>query len=172
MKKSLVIIAVGFLCFAAFGQNPAAGVTNLTDIISQIDESATNMFSPSEVEIRLGGVYVQAQNKAATLIAAEYWLKNNIGFGGEVISLSTKTAAVFPYVGYRKIFGNTAGVVFVGGGYDYDANSGFGVGGLRLEHRMNKHVGVWASVSYEIQFNSGKNNDRGIISGAGLSYAF
>ena len=170
LSMGLVALATAGFCFNSQAQDPiAAGISN---IVGQIDES-TNLFATGEIEVRLGGVYVQAQDKAATLIAAEYWglIKSqpNLGFGAELISLSTETAAVFPYVAYRKVLGNTSGCVFVGGGYDYDADSGFGVAGLRLEHRTSKHVGIWASVSYEIQ---GKGGDRGIIFGAGISYAF
>lgn len=176
MKKLLVMLGI-LTALALPMKAQVPGIPGITNILGGIDESATNIFSPQELELRLGGVYSQKDGAAAILVAGEYWgifkKAPNFGIGAELISLSSDTAAAFPYVGYRKTFGNVAGVLFAGGGYDFDHETGMGVVGLRVERWSSRHLGIFASVSYEIQFeNNSKENDRGLIAGGGICYKF
>lgn len=144
---------------------------DISNIVASIDES-TNLFSPAEVEVRLGGVYSQQTGDAGTLIAIEKWdlFVPNLGIGLESISSAQKQAAEFIYVGYRKVLGNTAGSLFLGMGYDELNKAPMAVVGGRLEHRFNKHLGGWTSVGYGVETKS--SNDRGMVVGAGVSYSF
>jgi hypothetical protein len=147
------------------------GIPGITGILGTINETATNLFGAGEIELRLGGVYVQTTGEGGTLIAAEKWdiFKDGVGIGGETIQSGQNNAAEFMYVAYRKLIGNTAGIGFLGGGYDAINKHAMGVVGLRVERRTNKHLGIWASVSYGIEPKGA--NSRGMVVGGGISYA-
>lgn len=173
MKKLLIAVGIVGLLLTAKGQTQTnTGVTGVTGIIGGIDETATNIFAPGEIEIRLGGVYVQKTGEGGTLLALEKWdvFTPNLGVGVEAVSSGQDQAAEFAYLGYRKLLGNTAGLIFVGAGYEELDKQPLGVVGLRVEHRSTKHLFTWASVSYGIEPN--QKNSRGMIAGGGLGWAF
>lgn len=165
--------------FNAKAQAPAAGppvgidgVGNaISGIVSKIDESV-NLFTPYEVEFRIGAAYVQKSGEAGTVLAIEKWdvLAPNLGFGIEAVQSGQDAAAEFGYVAYRKVLGNVAGSLFVGGGYSEIDKRPMGVVGARLEYRTSKHLGIWTSVGEGIEFNS--SNRRGLVTGAGITYSF
>jgi len=183
MKKLLVILVLAFVASAqaqvivtnlsALGNVPMLIVTgnDISNIVAGIDES-TNLFTPKEIEVRIGGVYSQKTGDAGVLIAAEKWdlFTPNLGVGIESVQSGQDQAAEFAYVSYRKLLGNTSGALFLGGGYDELNKKMMGVVGLRLEHRFSKHVGAWTSIGYGLEAHS--TNGRGMLTGAGVSYAF
>lgn len=170
MKKLLTTIAASVLLLGAYAQTP--GLPGVTNIIGTINETATNLFSPGEIEVRLGGVYVQKTGEGGTLLAFEKWdvLTPNLGFGAETVLSGQDQAAEFGYIGYRKLLGDTAGIAFLGAGYNELDKEPLGVVGLRVERRTSKHLGIWASVSYGIEPK--QTNSRGMIAGGGVSYSF
>ncbi len=171
MKKLITIAALALTAFLSNAQVPPPVDPGISNIVGTIDESV-NLFNASEVEFRLGGVYDQQTGEAGTLLAVEKWdvFVPNLGFGAETITSNGKQAAEFAYVSYRKLLGNTAGSLFLGGGYDDLNAEAMGVVGARLERRLNKHMGAWTSVSYAIEPHA--SNSRGMVIGAGVSYAF
>lgn len=174
MKKLHAVIIIGLLALAGSvkAQDVVPGLGGVTNIIGSIDETATNMFGSGEIELRLGGVYVQETGEGGTLIAIEKWDIGtpNLCIGAETIQSGQRNAAEFVYVGYRKLLGNTAGIAFLGGGYDAINKAPLGVVGLRVERRTSKHLAVWASISYGLETKA--TNSRGMIAGGGISYAF
>ena len=179
MKKLLSVLSVtSCLLLAATAQAqltplPSFG-TEVSNIVSKIDTSV-NLFTPKEVEFRLGACYVQKTGEAGTVLAVEKWgilstNINNFGIGAESITSGSDQAAEFAYVAYRKCLGNVAGIAFLGGGYADIDKSPLGVLGARLEYRTTAHIGTWASASYGLTTRT--ENKRGLLIAGGLSYAF
>src|ERR1051326_4900430 len=129
MKKLIMILSSLLIVGAAIAQplafppgSPAVNsntpTANIQSIIANIDES-TNLFALQEIEVRVGAVYSQKTGEFGELLAIEKWdlgIKN-LGLGAEVITSANEQAAEFLYLGYRKVLGNVAGSLYVGGGY-------------------------------------------------------
>lgn len=145
---------------------------SISNAVANINTNGT-FFTPGEVELRLGAVYSQKTGEAGTLVAVEKWDVfgvNGLGIGAEGITSGQDQAAEFAYLAYRKTYGNIAGVMFLGGGYEELDHSPLGVIGGRVEWRPSAHVGTWVSAGYGMEPK--QQNARGMIIGGGVSYAF
>lgn len=155
---------------------PPTGIVDLGNqagaILAAADQSS-NLYQPDELEFATGAVWQQNNNEAGALFRVTKWdvFRPGIGIGGEVIeNSSTKgTAAAFAFAEYRKTYGNVAGGIFLGGGYDVENSQPMGTAGGRVYYRWNKHLGSWIGAGYALEQ---ANTRRGLVTGGGLSYSF
>ena len=188
MKNTLSLCFLGSLLFissvsaqdpvtnAPAPQSIADAVNTLRGWLLSNNPNATNLFSDSEIDLKLGGVYSQSTGEAGALLDVTDWglIAPNVGIGASVIegnqSGKSGTAAAYAHIGYRRVIGNVAGSLFIGPGYDFDRQHLMGVIGAEAEYRWTAHVGAFVSAGYGI--SGDKSNDRGLILGGGFKYDF
>ena len=161
----------------------APNIQNATDFFATLSQwlaannpALTNLYGDKELELELGAVYSQSTGEAGIKLDVTEWglFAKNWGVGASVVEGNqdgkSGTAGTWAHLDYRKIIGNVAGKLYLGPGYDCERNKPMGVIGLQVEYRWTAHLGAYAGVGYALE--GSKAQDRGLIAGAGLNYAF
>lgn len=159
-------------------QNNAEVVARISAMLAANDVSKSNYYAASEIEARVGAIYIQDSGQAVAQLALEkYGLVKkypNLGFGAALLEGNnggkSGTAAFYGFTDYRKILGNVAASIGVGGGYDNWNRTAMGVIKADVEFRQGPHLGEYVGVGYAIENKS--VGSRGLILGGGISYAF
>lgn len=173
---------------------PAGTITNtppssLQEFVNQAEgminanNPANKGYYTNELEFQVGAVYVQNSGQAAAKLSIEKWglLKSvpNLGLGAAVLEGNANgqhaTAGGYGFIDYRKVIGDVAGKVGIGGGYDSLNASAMGVVQIEVEYRMSQHLGTYVGVGYALEKKSnspGAKDGGGTLIGGGISYEF
>jgi hypothetical protein len=162
---------------AATPQSEQDAITQIANMLAKNNPALTNFYAASEIELKLGAVYEQQNGEAGVLTdVTDYGLiATNWGIGATAIEQTGGTAstsgtkAAFVHVNYRKVIGNVAASAGMGMGYDIENSTPMGVVQGDVEYRWTTNLGSYGGLGYAIE-NSGEK--RGMIVGAGMSYAF
>lgn len=130
-----------------------------------------------EWDLSVGGVFAQNSGQAAAQLSVERYgvipSWPNFSLGGAVLEGNANgqngTAGAYAFGDYRRPIGDVAFVGGFGGGYDNYNKSFMGIGKVEIEYRQNRHLGEYVGVGYAFE---GTKNDRGMIEGGGIRYAF
>ena len=159
--------------------------TSLQDLMNQWSamlaaNQATNanFYTPGEVEVGMGGLYLQNSGQAVAYLEVEKWgittNTANLGFAGGILQGNKAgqvgTAGEYSFVEYRKILGNVSVKGGIGGGYDNWNKTPFGSARLALEYRYNAHLGAEAGFNYA--FEQKQPVSSGMMLFGGIRYAF
>lgn len=173
---------------------PAGSLTNtppisLQDFITQAqgmiaaNNPANKGYYTNELEFQVGAVYVQNTGQAAAKLSIEKWgafnvVPQEIGFGAALLEGNANgqhgTAGGYAFADYRKIIGDVAGKIGLGGGYDNLNASAMGIVQAEVEYRMSNHIGTYVGVGYALEKKGLTKSSQGggLIIGGGISYSF
>jgi len=167
------------------GTNTVTPPTTLAGATSRAEEfvNANNPANISyystngEWDLSVGGVFAQNSGQAAAQLSIERYgvIKSlpNLSLGASVLegnaSGQSGTAGGYGFVDYRRPIGDVAFVAGLGAGYDNYNKSFMGVAKVEVEYRQNRHLGEYVGVGYAFE---GIQNDRGLMIGGGIRYAF
>lgn len=182
--------------FGPQGTNSITPPTTLAGVGTQVERWIQNNNTANsgyystngEWDISLGAAYSQNSGQAAAVLEAERYglIKSlpNFGLGLGVLEGNQNgqngTAAGFALFDYRHPIGDVAFVGGLFGGYDNYTARPMGGPKVKVEYRMNPHIGSWVSVAYDIegfgrtktQVGTTISDPSGLIISGGLTYAF
>lgn len=166
------------------GTNSVTPPTNTSELLEQVRQMVANnnpanisYYGTNEWVLSVGGAFAQNSGQAAAELGIEKYglLKKlpQIGVGASLLQGNSGgksgTAGAYAFADYRKPIGDVAFSGGLGGGYDVYNGSPMGVVKAEIEYRQNAHLGEYVRAGYA--FEGGKN-DRGLIIGGGVKYAF
>jgi hypothetical protein len=156
--------------------NPDQAMAVATAWINANNPANKGYYGTNEIDARLGAAYLQNSGQAVAVLSVDKYGTfgwSNVGFGAGLIQGNnggkSGTAGGYAEAVYRKPIGDVAAVGGVLGGYDNWNHKGFGGVKGGLEYRQNPHLGEWIDAIYCFEPSA---NDRGLLIGGGISYAF
>lgn len=149
--------------------NAPTGISAVVDfglgLLPYVDKTATNSFGANELVILTGPAWKTATASGVTPyldLGAEYYAWKNFGLGADAVTFgngtgSSQLAQAHADLIGRKDVGNVAGLVFLGGGRDFEFNRYDFEAGAGLEFRYSNGVGVRVDTRYLKLFDTFAN---------------
>lgn len=154
-------------------------LARIEEMVNANNPANISYYSSNEYVLSIGGVFAQNSGQAAAQLSIEKYglLKSapNFALGAAVLegnaSGQNGTAGAYAFVDYRRPIGDVAFTAGLGAGWDNYNSAPMGIVKAEIEYRQNKHLGEYVGVGYAFE-GLQKNQDRGLIIGGGIRYAF
>jgi len=168
------------------GTNSVTPPSNSAQLLQRIEEmvNANNpanisYYGSNEYVLSVGGVFAQNSGQAAAQLSLEKYglLKSapNFALGAAVLEGNANgqngTAGAYAFVDYRRPIGDVAFTAGLGAGWDNYNKAPMGVVKAEIEYRQNSHLGEYVGLGYAFE-GLQKSQDRGLMIGGGIRYAF
>ncbi len=176
-----------FISYGVGGSVTNTQPTNLTgfgqfvaDAVKNNNPALKTYYNTNELIGSLGAVYVQNSGQAAVKVSVEkYGLIKSLpswAVGAAVLQGNnngkSSTAGAYGFVNYRRVIGDVAAELGVGGGYDNWNEQPMGVVQFEVEKRISQNLGTYAGLGYALEPKAKSGNGGGMIVGGGVRYSF